>query len=272
MIFERATLGFVGVLAGCSQPNAPPQERPSDTIVPLAIDGTLLFVPSSWNARRPWDTRPWPNGLRVDTSGWARWKPRLGPLELAQKLPPGQTYRADSTGQHGRENRADPFFRLTATFEFPASGGKAFPFKVDMLTLSYRAPQEVLEQPYTALLNGISIDAGDHVGDGWRELKRPFEGREIAIRFDARDWRIRGGPLPRRLAASFGPASWAHYITLKPSRWTAEFDTQRLPVQHWRARYVVTDELFEWLRTEPARRDPSEHFEWWRSAELRPTQ
>jgi hypothetical protein len=167
------------------------------------------------------------------------------------------------------------------TFEFPERprrtswGGSArdwssAPFKFDQLKLSYRSPSEDVEGPYVKLLQGVSYVDGADVGSGWRELRRQFAGKPISIRFDASDWRTRGGPLPRRLAASFGEPFWAHYMPLDSSRWEAEFETQSLPLDEWRARYETAEELFAWLRTPAARRQAERRFNWWSNPSSRP--
>jgi hypothetical protein len=276
-----AALTFGLVAVGCSEPAAsPPRQLPSGN-AQLQIDDVTLFVPIAWNALRPWHPRPWPNGLGIGSGGWGRFTPRGGPLELAE---PSKTYVTKSEGQQTRPDRPDPFFFLTVTFEFPAPSMPSrwwgrrrpktfFPFSFDQLTLSYEtAAREVeRERPYTQVLGGLGPGDGEDVGYGWRQVRRPLANREVLLRFDASDWRARGGPLPRRMAASFGPPFWSHFATLDRTRWTAAFETQNLPLEQWRARYVTAGELFAWLQTSPERRDPSRRFEWWSDLRSRPT-
>lgn len=279
MCLRSAILILGAVVAGCNEPAAPSPRILPQGNARLTIDDVTLFVPIIWNARRRQDARPWPNGLQIDSGGWGSFTPWLGPIEGAE---PSQVYRTASAGQHTRPDHPGPFFFLKVTFEFPAPplrttgwGGReqetVFPFRIDRLTLSYRSALEDVERPYSKLLRGIRPDDGKNVGNGWRELHRSFGQREIALRFDANDWRAHGGPLPRRIAASFSPSFWSHFTTLNRTRWTAAFETQNLPVDQWRARYVTTDELFAWLQTPPEARDPKRRFQWWSDLRFRPT-
>lgn len=266
------------LLSGCDEPTVSAPETLPAGSASLTIDDTSLFVPIAWNALRLTAPRPWPNGLRIDSGGWGHFEPQSGPISL---LAPGQAYRSDSTGQQKRLGNPDPFFSLSATFEFPESPRPAnwwqgvrqaptYPFNVDLMTLSYRTPTEEVKRPYIELLSGISPKDGDDVGDGWRQVQRQFDRREIKLRFDARDWRTRGGRLPRRIAASFNPSSWSHFVALDRPRWTAQFQTEKLPVGQWRARYVTVEELFAWLQTPPGKRDEARRFRWWADLEFRP--
>lgn len=246
----------------------------------LVIDDVEMFIPIAWNAGRPWDSRPWPNGLQIGSGGWAHFTPLLGPLQGADA---GKIYRETSSGKFPpRPKYPDPFFFLTVTFEFPEPPLRKswlgshrekmfFPFSLDRLTYSYQGLSEDIERPYVELMDGIAPDSGKDVGDGWRELRRPFAKSEILIRFDADDWRAHGGPLPRRLAASFGPPFWSHFVTFDQPRWTATFDTQNLPIDQWRSRHEIADELLLWLLTSPEKRDPTRRFRWWSDLRFRPT-
>lgn len=276
----RSAIIMCGVLAGCSKPASPPTV---DTrwSVPISVDGVELFVPLNWAKSRPWSPRPWPNGVRVDSGGWGSSMPPLGPIELAERLENGRAYVFDSDGRSKRQGRPDVFFTLGVTFEFPlpppppwwrpkrlplASG-----FSIDRLTFSYRALADVVGQPYRKLLADVAPTTGKELGSGWREVRRSFEGRVIMLRFDARNWQATGGTLPRHIAASYSPARWSHYMRLDKTRWTAEFDTQKLPVDQWRSRYETTDKLFAWLQTRPGKRNADERFVWWIDLRYRTT-
>jgi len=276
----RTVFWLTASLAGCSKPPIPSSTESPNWSVPIQVDGVKLFVPNGWSKLRPWDPRPWPNGLRIGSGGWGSATPWLGPLEGAERLKHGQFYIYESKLQHKRPRRPDTFFYLKATFELPVPvrtswwGGSHdmlfFPFEVDQLRLSYRASADEVEQPYRELLWGMEFDAGKDAGDGWREVQRPFGKRTVTLRFDARDWRARGGRLPRRLAASYSPAFWSHYMPLGQLRWSANFETQNLPTDQWRARYVTADRLFRWLQLPPEKRDTDEQFSWWTDLRLRP--
>lgn len=274
--------GSFPMLAKYICPALPPPNALPDWIAPLEIDGVTLFVPVAWAAGRPWSIRPWPNGVQIQTGGWGQFTPWLGPIEGAERLLHDQTFRADSANQQTRANQPDPFFYITATFEFPEPapertwyGGVQrqktfFPFDLDRLTFTYCAPKEEKVRPFVALLTGASPKDGEDVGSGWRQLTRQYDKREIMLRFDAHDWQGRGGPLPMRLAASFSAPFWSHFERLDEAHWTANFETQKLPINHWRARYETADSLFRWLLTSPEARDASRRFQWWTDLRYRP--
>jgi hypothetical protein len=267
---------FAMWLAGCDEPPPKPKSLPSGNAT-LVVDGTTLFVPIAWNAGRPWNPRPWPNGVQIGSGGWGHFRPSLGPIEMAKS---GQVYVRSSVSGPPRPDYPDPFFYLTATFEFPlpphiktprdAQRELVMPFSFDRLTLAYEAPTERIERPYLKLLTSLKPTDGEDVGYGWREVRHRFLKRDIALRFDANDWREHGGPLPRRLAASFDPIFWSHFSSLDRPRWTASFDTQALPVEQWTHRYAVADDLFTWLQTSPHTRDPNRRFIWWSDLRYRP--
>lgn len=268
------------LLLGCGQPTSNDYPKP-DWIAPLDIDGVQMFIPVAWNAVRPWEPRPWPNGLRIDSGGWCSHEPWMGPIEAAGRLPPGAFYRVIYPKGQPRTGSPDPCFRLTVTFEFPlrprddgwfasSDPGWGFPFSYDQLTFTYYAPMEDKPEPYLALLSGLKPTDGVEIGDGWREVRRTFERRPLAMRFDARDWRTNHSPLPRRLAASFDLADWAHFATVGPNRWTARFGTTRLPIAQWRSRFDTTDQLFAWLRTPTEGRAATQRFVWWTDLRYRP--
>jgi hypothetical protein len=278
----RRSLLLPLVLIACGGPTTTVDHRP-DFDAPLDIDGVHLFIPVRWNRIGSSDPRPWSNGLLVDTGGWGEEQPRLGPLAIAKPLPTGQFYRYDSTTQPLPDNHVDPFLRLTFTFEFPlrpkplwyerSDPGWGFPFNIDQLEIVYRTAAEGNPPPYTELLADLRPSDGIAVGSGWREVTRTFERSRIRLRFDAEDWRTHPGPLPRRLAATFDlyhGSDWAHYTTLGPPRWSANFGSLRLPVTYWRARYDTADQLFAWLRTPPDRRNPARQFPWWTKGQYRP--
>jgi len=267
------------LLVACDGPTATVDHRPNFD-APLDVDGVHLFIPVKWNRIYPSDPRPWPNGLRIDTGGWGQEQPWLGPLAAAEPLPAGQFFWSDSTAQPLPNNHVDPFLRLTFTFEFPlrpredswtrSDPGWGYPFSYDQLEMTYRSAVEDKAQPYTALLAGLRPSDGADVGDGWREVRRVYDKRPILLRFDTQDWRIGSDTLPRRLAASFTPAAWSHFTTLSQPRWTASFESTRLPIAKWRARYETADQLFAWLRTPPERRNPARRFTWWTKGQYRP--
>lgn len=120
--------------------------------------------------------------------------------------------------------------------------------------------------PYLALLGGLAPDDGDDLGDGWRVVAREFKDRRIWLRFDSADWRRQGGALPRRLAVSWSSSSegiWDHHLVLSPRGWSIDFTTIRLPQAQWRSRHETAEELYDWLRTEPAKRNANARFVWW---------
>lgn len=176
-------------------------------------------MPVAWGTARAQSPEPWPNGLRIASGGWGHATPWMGPLDGTEPLAPGRFFTLRSQRQHKRAHRPNTFFYMRATFAFPEvtragwwSGQRhGAPFGVDRLTLTYRAPADVVEQPYAALLAGTTPDAGVDAGNGWREVRRSHDTRTVFIRFDSRDWRMRGGVLPRRLAASYSPHLWSHY-------------------------------------------------------------
>ena len=269
------------LLAACGGPPAV-VERPADFDAPLDVDGVHLFVPVKWNRIHPSAPRPWPNGLRIDTGGWGQQDPRLGPLALAEPLAPNRFFRFDSKAQSLPENHVDPFLRLTFTFEFPlrprddswgrSDTGWRYPFNYDQLSVVYHSAAEEETPPIIALLNGLRPSDGTDIGAGWREVRRNFDKRTILLRFDARDWQSGTDRLPRRLAASFDPrGDWSHFTKLDKPRWTASFETTRLPVDQWRTRYETADQLFAWLRTPPEQRNAAQRFTWWRKGQYRPT-
>ena len=273
-------LPFAALLAVSCTKQAPSEERrlPAGSVA-LEVDEVRLFVPIAWNAGRPWDSRPWPNGLQISTGGWGHFTPWLGPIEGAERLAPGEIYRAKSAGQ--RPDSRETFFNLRVTFEFPPPllprmtwkprrDRLFFPLSLDRLTLRYRAPAEDVEQPYMNLLAGLRRDQGQDVGDGWREVRRRFADREVILRFDAADWHSRGGLLPPRMAATFRSRRWTHFSKLDQPRWTTEFETLDLPVEQWRDRYLIAEELFAWLQTPPGSRDETRRFRWWQDLRLRP--
>jgi len=212
--------------------------------------------------------------------GWGQEQPWLGPLAAAEPLPPGRFFRSDSTTQRLPDNHVDPFLRFTFTFEFPlrpredswtrSDPGWGYPFSYDQLVVTYRSAAEDKVQPYTALLAGLRPSDGTDIGDGWREVRCVFKKRPIFLRFDAQDWRTGSATLPRRLAASFTPPEWSHFTKLSHPRWTASFESTRLPVAQWRTRYSTADQLFAWLRTPPDRRNPARRFRWWTTGQYRP--
>jgi hypothetical protein len=278
----RCLLAIVSfaLLHACSRSQPEPRLAVSTRSVALDIDGARLFVPVRWAAGRPWDPRPWPNGVHISTGGWGSSKPWLGPIEASDDAP-GIVFHQNSTGQKKRPGNPDSFFYVTCTFEFPQPpatktwwGGtqqeRAFPFDIDQVTLSYFAPSEDIPRPYVALLKGLKATEGESVGDGWREVSRPFDRRQIRLRFDASDWVASGGAMPRHLAASFGPPFWSHFLLLDRPRWVGGFETLRLPVDQWRARYETTSDVFSWLQRTPETRDERRRFTWWAKPELRP--
>ncbi|WP_265564542.1 hypothetical protein [Sphingomicrobium arenosum] len=97
-----------------------------------------------------------------------------------------------------------------------------------------------------------------------------MEGRTVRLRFDAADWMARGGPLPRRLAASVSSNLWSHYVAHAVPGWEAHFDSQNLPITAWRAQYDTADDLFVWLRTAPEARDGERRFGWFVDPSHRP--
>lgn len=287
---------LASAICGCDAPRKePPTFR--DWNVPLAIGETTLYVPRSWNRRSRNDPRPWPNGLRVDTGGWGQFQPWLGPLQAAgnyDRPRPGEPFRADISAPRPRPDHPDPFFILSVTFEFPLPPVRkrpwwashkitdVYPWGIDQLTYSYRAPADPIERPYVAMLSDLRPGDGRDVGDGWREVLRPFDARSrnplpdqrpktlIKLRFDADDWREHGGTLPRRLAASFSGPFWSHFEPLSVDRWEASFTSQNLPVDQWRARHETAERLFAWMRTSPRLRDSAERFVWWTDLSSRP--
>jgi hypothetical protein len=284
MIWKRLILLLGLGLLGCGHAKPPPAQH-KDWIAPLAIDDVTLFVPTKWNRLLPWEPRPWPNGLRIDSGGWGQFEPWLGPLQSAGEYwrpPPGKPFRADITARPPQPNYPDPFFRLVVTFEYPAPspwkktwwGGRrwqpVFPYEFDQLTYNYLAPAEPIDAPYVDLLAGLRPSDGEDVGSGWREVHRVFEKKDIALRFDATDWREHGGALPQRLAASFGEPIWSHFMPLDQPRWGAAFETQSLPVDQWRSRYQTAEQLFDWLQTAPEKRNPAQRFVWWTDLRFRP--
>ena len=275
----RSVVLLVSLLTGCSEPRSSASDPHPNWSVPISVDGVQLYVPVGWNEKRLWDSRPWPNGLMVDSGGWGSTSPLMGPIQTAER---GLTYAQNSDGLKKRAGNPDPFFSLRATFEFPLPkprttwwGGTrretASAYELDMLSLYYLAPSEEVEQPYEQLFLGVGPNDGKDVGDGWREITRNFKKRPIYLRFDRQDWQVRGGPLPRRLAASFSHHSWSHYMRLDRPRWNAKFETYRLPTQYWRARFVTAEELFDWLQTRPERRVAAQRFLWWSDLRFRPS-
>lgn len=265
---------------GCSSSAPPARPRPTWS-APIDADGVHLFVPVAWNMVRPWEPRPWRNGVRVDTGGWCSAEPWLGPLAGANPLPAGRFYRVVQPREHRADDRRDPCLDLTVTFEFPlrprddrwvarADPAWGFPFGIDRLTLTYRTPGEDRPLPYRDLLADLRPGNGTDVGDGWREVRRTFARQTILLRYDARDWRARGGAAPQRLAAAFDDTFWSHFMPLDRPRWSASFPTQRLPVRQWRQRYVVAEQLFAWLQTPPDQRNETHRFVWWTDLRDRP--
>lgn len=276
---------LAALLGDCSDPAPPPTPPMTNVIVPMEIDGATIFVPKAWGVARTASPRPWRNGVLVGTGGWGQFNPRVGPLELAgddgDERPQDGIYRASSAGQ--KVDPRDPFFWLDITFEFPLPpvkrnwwGGQKNKridhFATDMLELIFHAPGEK-PMPYLALLKGLRPEDGSNLGDGWREVTRPYSNQTLRIRFDATDWRTRGGALPRRLAASYsnGGEWWNHHLALSPSAWVMDFETSHLPLSRWRARYVTAGALYDWLRTSPEKRDAARRFEWWADIRDRPT-
>jgi hypothetical protein len=266
------------LLVACDAQTPPVDHRP-EFDAPLDVDGVHLFIPVKWNRIYPSGPRPWPNGLRIDTGGWGQEEPWLGPLAAAEPLPPGQFFRSDSTAQPLPKIHVDPFLRLTFTFEFPlrprdswfkSDLGWGLPFSYDQLDFTYRSAAEYKDQPYIALLDGLRPSDGVDVGDGWREVRRVYDKRPVLLRFDAKAWKVGSNTLPRRLAASVGLPNWSHFITLRQPRWTASFESTRLPIEEWRTRYETADQLFAWLRTPPERRNPARRFTWWTKGQYRP--
>lgn len=276
----RCSFALPLLLAACSGPPAG-VERHADFDAPLDVDGVHLFVPVKWNRIHPSEPRPWPNGLRIDISGWGQEEPQLGPLAAAEPLPPGRYFRFDSKAQSLPEHHVDPFLRLTFTFEFPlrpredswfrSDIGWGYPFSYDQLDVVYQSAAEEDAPPYIALLEGLQPSDGTDIGAGWREVRRNFGKRTIFLRFDALDWQAGSDKLPRRLAASFdSQRDWSHFARLDKPRWTASFETTRLPVDQWRTRYDTADQLFAWLRTPSERRNAAQRFMWWRKGQFRP--
>ena len=272
-------LSIGSLLASCGEDQAPPPESVPAWSIPLMIDGTKLYVPAAWSQGRPWDARPWHNGVKVgNTGGWGQFAPRLGPLEVANPLPDGKFFVLDSKEQRKPKSNLDLCFELVALFEFPQPPKRSWwrqkhphpGFAIDRLNINYRAADDRAAPPYLKLLQGLVPSDGEDVGDGWREVRRQFDGREIALRFDQTDWLERGGPLPRRLAASFSPAFWSHYMPLDAVHWEAQFESQELPISQWRPRYETADELFSWLRTPAKTRDLTKRFAWWVNFDSRP--
>jgi hypothetical protein len=74
-----------------------------------------------------------------------------------------------------------------------------------------------IDRPYLKLLTSLRPTDGEYIGYGWREVRRQFLKREIALRFDASDWRQHGGALPRRLAASFDQTFWSLFEPERPA-------------------------------------------------------
>ena len=254
-------------LGGCSDPGPLRSRAVSNTIVPLEIDGTTIFVPAAWDGGRPWDARPWRNGVLVGIGGWISFHPHIPALSLIDQeneRPKDGVYRASSKGQ--RVDPRDPYFTLSVTFEFPlppeknswwdkSKDNRIYPFSFDRLRISYRAPDE-RQMPYLTLLNNLDPNDGEDLGDGWRTVSREYSSRTVWFRFDAVDWRARGGTLPPRLASSDSRSGsiWYHYLPLSPRGWSVDFNTQRLPLSRWRAKYSTAETLYDWLRTSPAKR------------------
>lgn len=267
------------LLGACDGPTTTVDHRP-DFNAPLNVDGVHLYIPVKWNRIRSSDPRPWPNGLRIDTGGWGQQKPWLGPLSVADPLPPGNFFVSNSTTQPLPKNHVDPFLRFTFTFEFPLRPREdswfksdltwGYPFSYDQLGVTYQSAAEDKAQPYASLLAGLRSSDGIDVGYGWREVRRVYAERPIFLRFDAQDWQAGSKTLPHRLAASFAPPDWSHFTTLGEPRWTASFKSTRLPVSEWRARYETADQLFAWLRTPPEHRDAARRFAWWTKGQYRP--
>jgi hypothetical protein len=268
---------------GCSDPAPPRPPAISDTIVPIQIDGTTIFVPQAWGAGRVDWPRPWRNGVLASNGGWGQFETRLGPLEPAgvYDQPKDGIFRASSVGQS--VDPRDPFFWLSITFEFPLPSPKhgwwgqwqrepVNRFSSDMLDLRYHAPDEK-PMPYLALLSGLKPDDGIDLGNGWRAVAREYAKRKLWLRFDASDWREHGGALPRRLAVSYSSDGtiWNHHIALSPRGWSIDFDTQGLPLSRWRKRHTTAETLYQWLRTPPAKRDAGKRFAWWDDIRNRPT-
>lgn len=256
----------------------------TDLIVPLEIDGNTINVPKAWAVGRVDSQRPWRNGvLATGMGGWGQFEPRLGPLELAgaDGWPQDGVFRTSSAGQ--KVDPRDPFFSLSITFEFPLPTAKrnwwgglsndpVDHFSTDMIDLTYRTPDEK-PAPYLELIDGLHPKDGRDVGEGWREVTRRYSNQTLRLRFDATDWRTRGGALPRRLVASYskGEESWNHHVALSPRGWSIDFETQHLSLSRWRARYVTAEALYDWLRTPPGKRDSAKRFEWWEDIRDRTT-
>ncbi|WP_265564540.1 hypothetical protein [Sphingomicrobium arenosum] len=167
---------YVIALSACGR-EEPPIIAPEDrgVIIPIEVDGTLLHVPKIWAQGDRRSPRPWPNGVTLVSGGWGASEPRLGPIAIADTLPPGTAYRFDSSGQQNRPGNPDPFFALAFTFEFALplpertwwGGTRAadpIAFGSDMMRLRYRAPVEVTVPPYVAMLEGLTPEHGAIVG------------------------------------------------------------------------------------------------------------
>ncbi|HEX7876809.1 MAG TPA: hypothetical protein VF489_09525 [Sphingobium sp.] len=257
--------------------------RPN-TIVAMEIDGTKIFVPEAWGVTRTDSPRPWRNGVLAGTGGWGQFNPSRGPLGAQDDYgswPQDGIFRASSEGQ--KVDPRDPFFWLDITFEFPLPpekrnwwGGRKNEridhFATDMLELIFHAPGEK-PVPYLALLKGLRPEDGSNLGEGWREVTRPYSNKTLRLRFDATDWRTHGGALPRRLVASYSDDGefWNHHLALSPRGWVMDFETRHLPLSRWRTRYVTAEALYDWLCTSPEKRDAARRFEWWADIRDRPT-
>ena len=260
---------------GCSESTPTRSPEISETIVPIQIDGTTIFVPQAWGAVRSDWPSPWRNGVAASDGGWGQFETPLGPLEQAgvYERPKDGIFRASSVGQ--RVDHRDPFFRLSITFDCQLSFQKrswwgqrqkepVCGFHTDRLELRYQAPDEK-PMPYLTLLDGLKPDDGLDLGNGWRTVAREYSKKQIWFRFDASDWHKHPGTLPRRLAVSYerDGHTWNHHVALSPKGWDIYFDTYDLPLSRWSKRHAVAENLYEWLRTQPANRQGSKRFVWW---------
>jgi hypothetical protein len=243
--------------------------------VPMAVDGTTVFVPEAWGTISNDDPRPWRNGVR------ARMQEK-GML----KLPREPHITAMSA------------FDLDFVFEFPpptrsiwdslGPRQQVWNYGYDMVKLRYLPPDEAskvqihsgIRIHHLKLLADLKLEDGIDVGNGWRMVSRKYEGPDpnrffigstVYFRFDERDWQAQGGSLPRRVAVSvgsYGGSGWRHVSMLSPAGWSAHFET--VAGGDWRERHMTVEALFDWLKTPPGERDALQRFPWWRYEGQRP--
>lgn len=250
-------------VAACT-PDRDEQERAAavaSAIDTYEIDGTRLFVPRRWERHA---IAPATNGVAtVAAGGWRRFDRALAATGAQGDR--NALLRATSAGQE--PHPSDPFFRLQIGFsprggDAPGDRAAATLDTRDILHLTYHAPQE-RTQPYHDLLEGLAPGEGEDVGDGWREVVRPFGGRAMRLRWDDRRWREEGGDRPRHLAASYSEHGlWDHHVALDPAGWSASFRTDGLAPPRWRALHGTAVAIARWLETPPTERDETRLFAW----------